>query len=79
MTIHHDIALALAVLLVIACVVMLVLIRGGATPETKDIVKDIIGFATTIAVATFAHAQGVKSGAAAAMRTNGNGHSDGGK
>ena len=53
MTIHHDIALALAVLLVVACIVSK---QCGATGE----IKDIINFATTIAVATFAHAQGAR-------------------
>jgi hypothetical protein len=65
-TIHHDIALALSVLLVISCIVF--------AQHCGQHIKDIITFATTIAVATFAHAQGVKAGAAAARARDDQGH-----
>lgn len=52
MTIHHDIALALAALLAFTCIVF-----GNHCGEHM---KDILYFAGTIATATFAHAQGAK-------------------
>lgn len=78
MTIHHDLALGLSALLVLACMVVL-LLRGQLTPEMVSFAKDVIGFSSQIVIATFAHAQGVKSGTAAALRMNGNGHGDGAK
>lgn len=56
MTVHHVIALALAVVLVGLCIV-----TGNKCGEHM---KDILYFAGTIATATFAHAQGAKKGAA---------------
>lgn len=60
MTIHHDLALLLAVLLVVACIV--------GPHCSGDTMKDLIHFAGSIVIATFAHAQGARSGAAAAKK-----------
>lgn len=57
MTIHHDLALLLAVLIVVACIL--------GPHCSGDTMKDLIHFAGSIVIATFAHAQGVKSGAVA--------------
>lgn len=56
MTTHHIIALALAVLLVFACIVF-----GHHCGEH---IKDILYFAGMIATGVFAHAQGIAKGAA---------------
>lgn len=52
MTVHHVIALALAVVLVGLCIL--------AGQHCGEHMKDILYFAGTIATATFAHAQGQK-------------------
>jgi len=74
MTIHHDIALALATTLAACCLIAWMF---GKPQSNYDILKDIVGFATIIATNTFAHAQSVRSGTAAANKKNDQSPGDG--